>query len=65
MGYGQLHDCSGKFAALKTPMAQAELLTKAQILLTAFIAGLDPRICDQTSSATLRAGLDEMVTFDA
>jgi hypothetical protein len=55
----------GEIRRVEDPMAQAELLTKAQILLTAFIAGLDPRICDQTSSATLRAGLDEMVAFDA
>ena len=55
----------GEIRGLDGGMDQAELLTKAQILLTAFIAGLEPRICDQTSSATLRAGLDEMVTFDA
>ena len=36
---------------------QAELLTKAQILLTAFVLGLEPLGADQASSALPRAGL--------
>ena len=55
----------GEIRRVEDPMDQDELLTKAQILLTAFIAGLEPRMCDQTSSASPRAGLDEVVTFDA
>ena len=33
----------GEIRRVEDPTAQAELLTKSQILLTAFIAGLDPR----------------------
>jgi hypothetical protein len=33
--------------------------------LTAFAVGLEPRICDQTSPASPRAGLGPVVTFDA
>ena len=44
---------------------QAELLTKAQILLTAFVLGLEPLGADQASSASPRAGLRQVVRFDA
>jgi hypothetical protein len=44
---------------------QAELLTKVQILLTAFVRGLEPLGADQASSAFPRAGLRQAVRFDA
>ena len=55
----------GQIRGLKDQTDQAELLTKAQILLTAFVLGLEPLGSDQTSSASPRAGLDQMMTFDA
>jgi len=44
---------------------QAELLSKAQILLTAFVLGLEPLGPDQASSASPRADLARVVRFDA
>jgi hypothetical protein len=44
---------------------QAELLTKAHILLTAFMVGLEPLGPDQASSASPRAGRSPVVRFDA
>ena len=44
---------------------QAELLTKAQILLTAFVLGLEPLGADQGSSASPMGGLGQAVRFDA
>jgi hypothetical protein len=44
---------------------QAELLTKAQTLLTAFVLGLEPLGADQTSSGSPRAGLGQVVRSDA
>jgi hypothetical protein len=44
---------------------QAELLSKAQILLTAFVLGLEPLGPDQASSASPRADLGRVVRFDA
>jgi hypothetical protein len=43
---------------------RSEILTKAQILLTAFIVGLEP-LSGQTSSAMPRTNLDQMATFYA
>ena len=43
---------------------QAELLTKAQILLTAFMVGLEPLGSDQINAAPSRAGLDRVARFD-
>ena len=44
---------------------QAELLTKAQILLTAFVLGLEPLGADQASSASTKASLGRVARFDA
>jgi hypothetical protein len=44
---------------------QAELLTKAQILLTAFVLGLEPLGSDQTGSASPSAALGQAVRYDA
>jgi hypothetical protein len=44
---------------------QAELLTKAQVLLTAFVIRLEPLGSDQVSSAPPRAGLGRVARFEA
>jgi hypothetical protein len=46
-------------------MVRAEILTKAQILLTAFVVELIPLPWDQISSATLSTGLGQREKFDA
>jgi hypothetical protein len=47
------------------PMDQTEVLIQAQILLTAFVVGLQPIISDQTGPAILGAGPSQIRTFDA
>jgi hypothetical protein len=44
---------------------QAELLTKAQMLLTAFVIGLEPLGSDRSNSASPRAGVRGVARFDA
>lgn len=44
---------------------QAELLTKVQILLTAFVLGLEPLGADQASSASPIRGFGQVARFDA
>jgi hypothetical protein len=55
----------GEVSKIKDPISHDELLMRTQLLLTAFAVGLEPRICDQTSPASPRAGLGPVVTFDA
>jgi hypothetical protein len=55
----------GEVRKIKDPISHEELLMRTQLLLTAFAVGLEPRICDQTSPASPRAGLGPVVTFDA
>ena len=55
----------GAIRDLQDPMAGAELLTKAQILLTAFMVGLEPLGPDRTISASPRAGLRRVAAFGA
>ena len=55
----------GEIREIEDPIAHNEILMQAQILLTAFVVGLEPRICDQTSSGSPRAGLGQVVAFDA
>jgi hypothetical protein len=55
----------GVIREIQDPVAQAEILTDAQILLTAFVLDLQPAGGDQTSSAPPRTGLDRIVTFGA
>ena len=55
----------GEVREIKDPITHNEILMHAQILLTAFVVGLKPRICDQTSSGSPRAGLGRVVAFDA
>jgi hypothetical protein len=44
---------------------QAELLTKAQMLLTAFVLGLKLLGSDQTNAAPRGAGLGQVARYDA
>ena len=55
----------GEVRKIKDPIYHDELLMRTQLLLTAFTVGLEPRICDQTSSGSPRAGLGQVVAFDA
>jgi hypothetical protein len=55
----------GEVREIEDPIVHDETLIHAQILLTAFVVGLEPRISDQTSSGSLRAGLGQVVWFDA
>ena len=55
----------GEVREIEDPTAHDEILMRTQLLLTAFVVGLVPRICDQTSSGSPRAGLGRVVAFDA
>jgi hypothetical protein len=55
----------GVVRAIEDRQDQAELLTKAQVLLTAFVIGLEPVGSDQIGPASPRAGLGEIARFDA
>ena len=55
----------GEIRGLENRGDQAELLTKAQILLTAFVLGLEPLHSDRTISALPSAGLGRVAAFDA
>jgi hypothetical protein len=55
----------GEVRKIKDPISRGELLMRAQLLLTAFAVGLEPRICDQTSPSSPRAGLGQVARIDA
>ena len=55
----------GEIRGLGDRSDQAELLTKVQILLAAFMVGLEPLGPDQGISASPRAGLGHAVRYDA
>jgi hypothetical protein len=50
---------------IQDPVAQSEILTRAQILLTAFVLDLKPSSEEHTGSVTLGRGLDQTVRFAA
>jgi hypothetical protein len=50
---------------IEDPIVRAEILTKTQILLTAFCVELKPQPWDQISSAPLRTGFGEVEKRDA
>jgi hypothetical protein len=50
---------------IEDPIAHDEILMRTQLLLTAFAVGLEPRVCDQTRPGSARAGLGQVVAFDA
>ena len=55
----------GEIRGLEDRLDQADLLAKAHTILTAFMVGLEPLGPDQASSASPRAGLRQVVRFDA
>jgi hypothetical protein len=55
----------GEVREIEDPIAHDEILIHARILLSAFVVGLEPRICDQTSPSSPRAGLGQVVRIDA
>ena len=55
----------GEVRETKDPIIQSEILRMAQIILTDFIFGLKRVPEDQTSTAALRGGRSQSVTFDA
>jgi hypothetical protein len=57
--------CFAEMRKIQDPMAQSEILTKAQMLLTAFVLDLKQLPEEQAGSATLRDGLNQMVRLAA
>jgi hypothetical protein len=57
--------CFTQLREISDPATQSEILTNAQVLLTAFVIDLKPAIGGQPSSAPPRTSLDQIVTFDA
>ena len=57
--------CFGRIRESQDPLIQSEILTDAQILLTAFVLDLKPLPRDQSSSAAPRTKRDQMIAFDA
>lgn len=55
----------GEIRGLEDPIARAELFTKAQVLLTAFVLGLEPLHSDGTISTSPRARFGQVVWFGA
>ena len=55
----------GEIRDTKDPIIQSEILRRAQIVLTDFVFGLKRVPEDQTSTAALRDGRSQSVTFDA
>ena len=53
--------CFAEIREIADPLIQSEILTDAQLLLTAFVLELQPLPGDQASSATLKLG----ARFDA
>ena len=57
--------CFTQIREINDPVTQSEILTNAQVLLTAFVIDLKPSVGDQPSSALPRTSLDQIATFDA
>jgi hypothetical protein len=55
----------GEIRGLEDRGDREEILTKAQILLTAFLLGLEPLGSDEVSASQARAALGHVVWFDA
>jgi hypothetical protein len=55
--------CFTQMREVNDPVTRSEILTNAQILLTAFVLDLKP--LEKTSSAPPTTSLDQIVTFDA
>ena len=57
--------CFGDIREIRDPAVQSEILTKAQIFLTAFIVDLKPLAGEHTGSAEAISVRDQMTAFDA
>jgi hypothetical protein len=57
--------CFERIREIQDPTIRSEILTNAQILLTAFALGLQPLPGDQVISAPPRTSLDQIVTSGA
>jgi hypothetical protein len=55
----------GGIREIPDAITRSEVLTEAQILLTAFVLGLNPLSGDPENAITLRTRLDEMPKLDA
>jgi hypothetical protein len=55
----------GEIRETKDPIIQSQILRRAQIVLTDFVFGLKRVPEDQASTAALRGGRSQSVTFDA
>ncbi len=55
----------GEIREISDAITQSEVLTEAQILLTAFVLGLKPLPRDEADPITRKTGLNEMTGFDA
>ena len=64
LGLWAIIEYFGVLRELTDEKDRREILMRTQILLTAFIVGLEP-VSGQTSSAMPRTNLDQMATFYA
>ena len=55
----------GEIREIPDAISRSEVLTEAQILLTAFVLGLQPLPRDEADPIMLRTSLNEMTGFDA
>jgi hypothetical protein len=55
----------GEVREIPDAITRSEVLTEAQILLTAFVLGLRSLPRDESDPITLRTSLNEMTGFDA
>jgi hypothetical protein len=55
----------GEIREIEDPITQAEILTDAQILLTAFVLDLQPLSRDRTNTAELATSPGQAVKLDA
>jgi hypothetical protein len=57
--------CFAEMRKIQEPLDQSELLTKAQMLLTAFVLDLKQLPEEQAGSARFRDGIDQVVRLAA
>lgn len=57
--------CFAEIRENRDPITKSEILTNAQIILTAILIDLKPLVDDRGSSGPPRSSLRKIVTFDA
>jgi hypothetical protein len=57
--------CFAEIRQIQDPVAQSEILTKAQMFLTAFVLDLKPSRGEHISSTIFERGLDETLRLAA